>query len=279
MNSRTFAIIFGLIAFFTIPAVSQTDISVSSLEGTAKIQHADRRNWGKLSKGDKIADNDIVETSFQSKLVLTDDLNNSLILGPNSKMLVNITRPYKGGVSRLNITLFNGGLLVKAVTECHADIFTSNAVGHLDSGTVSVILDEKTGQTGFQSLGGQVEIRNISQLEGTMIQAGQASVIAPGASPSQPQRISNKHMNVLNQFFGVNLIKQEMTASNITAADETSGERITLSQGLENKQEQKVMAPSEPQRYKPIFNFGQIYDKMLVLEEKKQPSLPAHCQI
>jgi hypothetical protein len=256
--------------FIAPPCTAQTDIAVFSLDGSAKIQHADRRSWGKLSKGDKITDNDIMETSFQSRLVLADPKNNSITLGPSSKMLINITKPYKGGASRLNITLFSGGLLVKSVSGCHSDIFTSNAVGHLDSGTVSIILDERTGQTGFQSLGGNIEIRNISQLEGSILEAGQASVISSGASPTPPQRISNKHMNVLNQFFGVNLIKQEMAASNISVADETSsGEKVSFSSSLDGGQGQPI-AYTEPLRYKPPINFGQIYDKMLLIHQQNE---------
>jgi hypothetical protein len=260
---------FLLIAVIAGVAGSQTALTVSGLEGSAKIQHADRRNWTKLSEGDKITDNDIIESSFQSKVTVSDASNNALTIGSNTKILINVTQPYKGGdATRLNITLFNGGLFVKAATKCRADIFTSNAVGHIDSGTVSVILDDRSGQTGFQCLGGQVEIRNISQLEGTMIEAGQASVISSGASPSSPQPISSKHLTVLNQFFGVSLIKQEMAASNIAAADEGSGEKISFSQGLENRQDASKTAPKEPDRYKPIFNYNQLYGKMQEIQEK-----------
>ncbi|MBD3391369.1 MAG: hypothetical protein GF418_04915 [Chitinivibrionales bacterium] len=237
---------------------AQTALKVTLLEGSAKVQRSDTRTWDKLSMGDKINDNDIVETFFQAKLILNYGPANMIILGSNSKALLNLATPDDGGDIELNTTLFAGGLFVKAVSECRAGVYTSNGVARVDSGVLSAVVDSRTGHTGFQVLGGAAEVRNVAQQEGKTLSAGQTTVISPGKQPTAALHITHKHVSVLKHFFGYEYVEQEMQASNITPTEDLAPGRLSLSRNL------AVRKPEEmgEARYKPLFDYNLIYGSM-----------------
>ena len=69
-----------LICIFTSLLSAQT-FEVHSITGNAKVQRPDKRDWEKISSGSKLSDNDLVETFFQTRLILTFGNNNQVILG------------------------------------------------------------------------------------------------------------------------------------------------------------------------------------------------------
>ncbi len=63
---------------------------VISLEGSAKVQRVQKKEWEKIAIGSQLHDNDIVESFFLTKCVMRFGKGNIVIVGSNSKVLVNI---------------------------------------------------------------------------------------------------------------------------------------------------------------------------------------------
>jgi len=63
---------------------------VISLDGSAKVQRVQKKDMENLSIGSQLHDNDIVESFFQTKCVLRFGKVNIVIIGSNSKILLNI---------------------------------------------------------------------------------------------------------------------------------------------------------------------------------------------
>jgi len=239
---------------------AQSGLKVSFIEGTAKIQRAEKRSWDRLAIGDNVNDNDVLETFFQAKVVLACGVDNYLIFGSDSKALLNLDLSDARHGVHVNVTLFSGGVFIKAVSKCDAQIFTSNAVCVLDSGVITAVVDARTSHTGFHVLGGSAGVRNIAQQEQTRLSSGQTTIVAPGKRPEEPAQITNKHVTVLKHFFGADYVEREMKSSNIVpAADAAPSARLSFSRSLEAE---IAPQPSEEMRYKPLFDYDMIYGRI-----------------
>jgi len=206
-------------------AAAEAVFEISQLQGRAKVQRAQKRTWEELSLGKKLHDNDIVESFFQTKLALSFGKGNIIILGSNSKLLLNIAEVESEGktVSEVSITLFAGGAFCRAVNDAHVSIYTSNAVAETDSGAVSAVAEAKTGETGFQVLAGEVSTRNIAQIHGRTLTAGQTTMVFPGKEPTAPLYITYRHAAVLKHFFGDEYITSQLAAAGITPTEGRGG--------------------------------------------------------
>lgn len=264
--SRISLFFFFIAGVFVTLLSAQTSFDVMSITGTAKVQRSDKKTWEKISAGTRIFDNDLVETFFQTKLILTFGQNSMVILGSNSKALLNISkRSAQDSLSIVNLTLFGGGIFTKDIGKTHVSIYTANAVGEMDSGSVSTVADVTSGETGFQSLGGHIYVRNIAQQKGIDLHAGMTTMILPNKEPADPLYITHRHFAVLKHFFGDEYIESQMKESGIEPTDEKgSGTRYPLSQHLvsdANKNADQGM-------YKSRFNPDRIYG--IILEDRKK---------
>jgi hypothetical protein len=238
---------------------------VVSVEGSARVQRSQKRAWDKVEIGDKLFDNDLVETYFQTKLTMQFGVNNVVILGSNSKALLNIAEKTDGGktITDINLTLFNGGVFSKAVSDCKVNIYTAHAVGTLDSGSVTTIAEGKTGETGFQVLGGSIYVRNIAQQKGIELRAGLTTMIQPNKEPSAPLYITYRHVAVLQHFFGEEYVTAELDASGIKPTDERAVQGGGYS-GFAARPREYV----DEGMYKSLFSLNKIYGSILDDREK-----------
>ncbi|MBN2036580.1 MAG: hypothetical protein JW768_07535, partial [Chitinispirillaceae bacterium] len=260
--------LFVVMTAFLFPTVSgaQSHFEVISLEGTAKVQRAQKQKWDKISKGDRIYDNDMIETFFQTKLILGHGNKNVVLFGSNSKALIAIAE--KSGSEKkqneLSLSLFSGGCFIKILAPERFIAFTANAVGTIDSGSMAAIVDAKSGETGVLVLGGKAVVRNIAQQKGKELAVGNTTVVLPGREPSPPLYITFRHVAVLKHFFGDKYITDEMQSSSIIPSQDRSGSgTIMLSEG----------AGGERQRpdvlfYKRQFDINKIYGSILDDREK-----------
>ncbi len=208
------------------PAFTQPEFNVVSLDGSAKVQHVSKKKWEKLTVDSRLRDNDMVETYFQTRLVVQFGSGNAVVLGPNSKVLFNVRdrKSDNGAVlSEVNLTLFGGGCFVKAVSNCRVSVFTSDAVGETQGGSFSAVVDPKTGETGFKSLAGSMKTRNISQKEETTLASGQTTSIFPGREPLAPYAVTVREIVELKQIFGDDRIDRELGAAGVRPAEEEAG--------------------------------------------------------
>jgi hypothetical protein len=252
-------------------AFPEAVFDVISLDGSAKVQRVQKKDWEKLVIGSQVNDNDIIETYFQAKIVLQFGRGNVAILGSNSKALVNI-RELKpdSGASRLevNLTLFSGGCFVKAISNCHISVYTSNAVGETDNGSFSTVVESKSGETGFQTLGGTVKTRNIAQKEGIKLSSGQTTMIFPGKEPTAPLYITVRHVSVLKHFFGDDYIETELSSAGIKPTEDKGTGTASLSQAM---LAQQYGRSADQGMYKIPFSLNKIYASILSDRNKDRP--------
>jgi hypothetical protein len=254
-------------------AASQAVFDVIALEGSAKVQRMNQKEWEKLSTGSQLHDNDIVETFFQAKLVLQFGKGNVAILGSNSKALLNIReqKSEKGTTTfEVNLTLFSGGSFVKAIEDCHISVYTSNAVGETDRGGFSTVVESKSGETGFQVLGGEVKARNIAQKEGIRMSSGQTTIIFPGKEPTAPLYITVRHVAVLKHFFGDEYIEMELSAAGIKPTDERA--TAAAAPPSQDLQAEKYARSRDQGMYKSTFSLNKIYGAILTDQERHKLS-------
>jgi hypothetical protein len=251
-------------------AFCEAVFDVISLDGSAKVQRVQKKDWEKLVIGSQVNDNDIIETYFQAKIVLQFGRGNVAILGSNSKALLNI-REQKGDTgeafSEVNLTLFSGGCFVKAVSRCHISVYTSNAVGETDNGSFSAVVESKTGETGFQTLGGNVKSRNIAQKEGIRLVSGQTTMIFPGKEPTAPLYITTRHVSVLKHFFGDEYIEAELGSAGIKPTEETGTGTASMSQAM---LAQQYGRSADQGMYKIPFSLNKIYGSILSDRDKNR---------
>jgi hypothetical protein len=251
-------------------AFCEAVFDVISLDGSAKVQRVQKKEWEKLVVGSQVNDNDIVETYFQAKIVLQFGRSNVAILGSNSKALVNI-REQKAdtgaAVCEVNLTLFSGGCFVKAVSHCHISVYTSNAVGETDNGSFSAVVESKSGETGFQTLGGNVKSRNIAQKEGIRLVSGQTTMILPGKEPTAPLYITTRHVSVLKHFFGDDYIDAELGSAGIKPTEESGTGTTSLSQAMLAEQYGKSV---DQGMYKIPFSLNKVYGSILDDRDKNR---------
>jgi hypothetical protein len=240
---------------------------VISLDGSAKVQRVQKKDMEKLSIGSQLHDNDIVESYFQTKCVLRFGKVNIVIIGSNSKILLNIREKETAPgaiISDVNLTLFSGACFVKAISQAHIGVYTSNAVGETDNGSFSTVVESKTGETGFQVLGGNAKTRNIAQKEGINLGSGQTTMIFPGKEPTAPLYITYKHVSVLKHFFGEDYIVSELEAAGIKPTEDKSSRSSLLSQdqlfGRGSSQDLST--------YKTPFSLNKIFGA--ILEDRKK---------
>ncbi len=252
-----------LLIFITSVQAQGPFFEVISIEGTAKVQRAQKREWEKISIGSKLFDNDLVETYFQTKMRIRFGENNLIILGSNSKALLNIVpkEDKRGIITSVNLTLFGGGIFAKAISNCHISFYSANAVGEMDSGSVSIVTDAKSGETGFQVLGGSVYVRNIAQQKRIPLRAGLTTMILPNKEPTAPLYLTHRHAAVLKHFFGEEYITDELNISGIEPTDEQgSASRLALSQSLSRN----PSTISDPGTHKSTFSPNRVYGSVLL---------------
>ncbi|MBN1981072.1 MAG: hypothetical protein JW795_06050, partial [Chitinivibrionales bacterium] len=241
---------------------AQPAASVFSSSGTVRLQRDQKKIWENCSPGDLIHDNDIIETFFQSKAVLSYGQGNVIILGSNTRLLLNIAirQADRREFTDINITIFSGGVLVKDIAASHVGVYTSNAVAQLDSGTLSSVVETKTGHTGFQMLGGRSSVRNIENKQSTDLTVGLTSIVLPGKDPTAPLYMTYKHVGVLRHFFGETFINHEIDASGITPTEDVSSAmKLSLSQNTDDLKNQQL----DNQMYKNQFSLNKIYGSIL----------------
>ncbi|HEX7510544.1 MAG TPA: hypothetical protein VF335_04540 [Chitinivibrionales bacterium] len=262
-NAQPFLSAAALI-LFAVTAVSSQTFDLISLEGSAKVQRVQKKEWENLAVGSQLHDNDIVESGFQTKGILRFGKGNIVIIGSNSKALINIRERESSpgtSLSDVNITLFSGACFVKAISQAHIGVYTSNAVGETENGSFSAVVESKTGETGFQVLGGKVRTRNIAQKEGIDLTSGQTTMIFPGKEPTAPLYITYKHVSVLKHFFGDEYIQSEMEVAGIKPTeDKTSRSATLLSDAMANGQ---FGNSQNLTTYKIPFSLNKIYGAIL----------------
>jgi len=258
--------IFFLIITISYLAFSQA-LDIILLNGTAKVQHSAKKDWDNLTIGSQIKDNDIIETFFQTKIIMQFGKRNAIILGSNSKALINIrenTNEQGNTILSVNVTLFSGGCFTKAISNANVSIYTTTAVGQTDSGSFSAIVDAKTGETGFQTFFGNVFVRNIAQKEGIKLISGQTTIIFPSKEPTAPLYMTVKHVSVLKQFFGDEYIEYELKASNINPTEE----KTSTGFGTSSMLLQQYGAGIYQGNYQRLFSLDKIWGAIVAEREK-----------
>lgn len=257
-----------LFLFFLQVTIAQPTFQVTLLEGTANVQRSNKKSWESISLGDELYDNDIVETFFQTKIIMQYGDQNAVVLGSNTRALLNIKEREFQDRKRLdlNTTLFSGGILIKVMSDSRASIYTANAVSEIDSGVISAVVESKTGYTGFQVLNGSAKARNIAQQQGKLLSSGLTTIVLPGKEPTAPLYITYRHVAVLKHFFGDEFIDREIEAAGLEPTEDvSSANRLSLSQQMQQQKRE-----SDTRMHKRLFSQDKIWGVILDDRAKKR---------
>lgn len=265
--NHIFRLIFNLLLlFYTMAAAQGSFFEVISVEGSAKVQRAQKQQWNPITIGAKLGNNDLVETFIQTKLLIRFGDNNLVIVGSNTRVLFNIASQTdeRGTVTDVILTLYGGGIFTKAISNCHISFHSPNAVGEMDSGAVSMVTDTKNGETGFQVLGGSIQVRNIAQSKSIPLRSGLTTMILPKREPTAPLYITHRHAAVLKHNFGADYITNELNASGIEPTEDLSStSRLTST----SKLSEAFSDSSDPGMHKSTFSLEKVYGSLLKAQE------------
>ncbi|MDG5814722.1 hypothetical protein QA601_06525 [Chitinispirillales bacterium ANBcel5] len=201
-----------------LPAYSQADFEITSLEGTARVQRNQRGAWETLRAGDRLGDNDLVESLFQTRLTIRFNELDMAILGSNSKALLNVDNQQE--ISEINITVFEGGVFTRTNSDALIRVYTANAVSEIEDGALSTLTESQAGETGIQVLEGRATIRNIAQQRTVILQRGFTSMVLQNREPTAPLYMTTRHLTVLEHFFGEQYISSLVEAAGIDPTDD-----------------------------------------------------------
>ncbi len=190
------------------------EITVQEMEGTAQIQMEGERRWRPMKGDEVINDNDVVKTGYRSKLVLRAERINQIVIGSNSKVLINLSRS-KRALPVLSITLFEGAILSKIVTNIEFTVYTTTASTSTKASTFSTVVEEKTGRSGFQVLAGDVKVRNLVLKGEVQLIPGSTSVIEANRIPSNPNPLTTTHVSILGRFFGEKYVETQIKETGV----------------------------------------------------------------
>ncbi len=241
-------------------AAANTFFEVIGLEGSASVERSRDRSRERLSVGDRISDNDLVETVFQSRITVRFGDNNIAILGSNSSVLFNISSAVRddGAIDEVNFTLFSGGIFARAVSNSFIRVYTPNAVAETESGALSTVVEARTGETGVQVLGGAAQVRNIAQQRGAQISSGFTTMVHPGREPTAPLYITMRHVTVLKHFFGEEYITAQLASAGINPTEERrTGARLSMAHSAARRD------PADDAVQGPLFNKDRIWGSIL----------------
>lgn len=265
----------AIFTFLTMAQEPQEGFTVAALEGTANVQHYEHYDWAPLSNGDNISNDDIIETDFQTKIRL-QFAENVVVLGSNSKALINLNVNNSGDSDyvEIKLTLFNGGMLTKTQRNCRLSVFTSSAIAKADTAIFSTVTDGKSGESGFQVIYGNVNIRNVALTTGMTLQTGFTTVVQPNREPGAAMLMTNRHVSVLKHYFGDEFIQIELDKSGVRPSDEKTNTRLSFSGNYSSGRN----APGNDDMYKALFSLERIYGSIVDDEMNEggynPPSMP-----
>jgi hypothetical protein len=221
-------ICFSFLFLVVFCGVAPCRIVVSSVDGSAQIKREGSRSWEQLKKGAAIEDNDQIQTAFKGRCEISAGLDNTIILGSSSRMLVNVTtRPDKSVV--LGLSLLSGSVYTRLVRGEGYAIYTSSAKATATTAIFNCTVDEITGITGFHVFRGDITLQNIS-IQGTQVlKPGETATVAPSTPPSIPRKINTQQMAVLTRFYGSDFINQELKMSGLEIETASSSGRTAVS--------------------------------------------------
>jgi len=264
---RLFPILIIFLIFTTVPLAADFVLSIKGIEGTVQIKREESRKWETLQKGDEIADNDQVQTSFKSKCELDLGNDNIVFLGANSRMLVNkVEKPDKS--REVSLTLFAGSVYSKINRNLDFIIYTSTATAHAKAAIFNCSVDEVTGITGFHIFKGSITASNIAVQGETELKSGETSTIAPGTPPSTSKKISAKQMSVLTRFYGSDFINQEIEATGVEVVSGSSKSEAAPVQTQEVKEEAKPK--KDPSQASATSKMPRLFDDLNLRSRLKQ---------
>ena len=248
---------------------AEGNIAIQNIDGKAKVQKIGSRRWEDLSKGEKLSDNDLIETSLSSRLRLTLSGCGIATVGYSSRVLVSF--PGKNSLSsncEASFSLLNGGIFIQASSPGHFSVVTGNAVAEIDSGALAVFLEAESGQTGLFVLSDTAVVRGIMQDKGRKLPAGRVSFVHSGAEPLSMVPLSLRHAATLKRVFGDSTVTNQLQASGVVPEDDKSIDNSIFFARSDTTEK----IPPAMQSYPRQFSLNKIYGS--ILDDRKATDGP-----
>lgn len=242
---------FALLLFLAAPL--RAEITVSEMEGSAQIQMEGERRWRAMKGDEVINDNDVIKTGYKSKISLRAERINQIVIGSNSKVLINVSRS-KRSLPVVSVTLFEGAILSKIISNVEFTVYTTTASATTQGSVLSAVVEEKTGRSGFQVLSGNVVAQNLIIKGEAKLTPGSTSVIEANRPPSSPNPLTTTHVSILGRFFGNKYIDAQIkeTGARPVKAVHAADTRIKASATLGKAPYKRANAKEAPALESPF---------------------------
>ncbi len=183
---------------------ARIDWKVSLANGQCQIQSAEKNLWEKVLPSQQLKNKDVLKTGFNSKIYIEGQKNNWIMLGPNTKVLIDWNESANRVI--LNITSFHGSLLcqVQDPVEVHLTSPISSTIGQ--NAIVNISVSRENGSTFIQNIQGHSIVKNISSKKGTTLERGEITEVYANYEPETPSKISQEHLKTLKRFYGDEVI-------------------------------------------------------------------------
>ncbi len=253
------------VPFFVLLFVlsSYAEMTLYKIEGNAQVQREGKRVWKRIGSSETFSDNDVIKTGYRSKIILRIDKLNHIVLGSNTKALINYNKTQRS-IPELSITLFKGALFSKIDANISFSVFTTTGSMSGKNVSFSTIVENKSGRTGIQVISGSLSTKNLIQKDKYNIEGGNASVIEANSEPRAPKPLTTRHIDILSKFFGSKYIAKEIKKSGIklisakvSTTKHVSKTSVSKKSGYEYEKELRGSL-----KLKPLFSIDKIFGNL-----------------
>ncbi len=193
--------------------------TVDTLFGTVETQRAGSQKWKMVHRGDKVFNNDIVRAQAHSFVRLGWPDGSASFVHENTQILLAFYESDETNIISRHITVFYGAvyfvlkeILPKTFTKSYdVKIFTPTAVVSLRGTSLSVVVDNKSGNSTIEVINGSVMVRNIIKNASTYLSAGFKTTVSVASDPLVPQPLLDADISLLKSWVPLSVVEQEMS--------------------------------------------------------------------
>jgi hypothetical protein len=228
-----------LVLIFHLSLFAEYSVMVESLSGRAEIQRAGQQGWTVVKKGVSLQNNDIFRTQEKCVAMLRSADGDTLIIHPNSQILVNSVENTQAGTVNRTITVFFGAVFFIVEKVLPKGLFriwdfktySPTSVVAVRGSAFCMEVDKKTGSTVIRSIEGTILVKNILRNGSFYLTYPNQTTVALNTDPTPPRPFSKKEIDQMYTWIPQDII-DGLIAKQITKLRE---DRQKIVGGLEDK--------------------------------------------
>jgi len=197
-NSALFLYLLWVICF----SAAQPPAIVSHLEGEVSVLHSGLRNPDILRAGTSLRQQDILETSAQSRCVVTIEGKGGFILSAASKIIYAYQQNRTADSISLRLRLLQGAILSWCSTGCQTILSSPHGSVRVDRGKVSVVINQKNNITAFQAIEGtDIVVQKETEGDTLSLRTRTYTLTGPQVPSLESFDLQPRHITILQDLF------------------------------------------------------------------------------